>query len=203
MPEPLWSFTDSVPLVRAEALLSLVSFAAVLNHLRCARVAAFEWRKYREARLRGCHRAEFLLIVDVATYDEFFNAPVGLRAQYAIGEEHGEAATRLVLSMLEPKLLAFPRANTQPTEAEVRWSLAAPQAKIWIDEDEVAPQLGESNPRLLYPRWQQNSETGVGLLAPVGNRLIVFGGWLDSNDVVRNNPDKAGRRTEIGNTGYS
>ncbi len=203
MPAPLWSFADSITVDRSKALLSIDSFDTILEQLCSARVEAFGWQRYTKAKLQGCHRAEFLLMVEAKTYDAFFNAPVGLRGQYALSEEHGEVATRLVLSKLESMLLAFPRPNGQPTEIEVRKSLAAPQAKIWIDEDEVGLQQWGSSPQLLYPRWQRNSEIGIGLLAPLGDRLIVSGGWLDSMEVVRDNPDKAGRSTDIHTTGYS
>lgn len=199
----MWSFANSVSADRARSLLSLGSFEVVLELLGSARVDAFAWSKYRGVKLQGCYRVEFLLIVESQAYDAFFNAPIGLRAQYAKSEEHGETATRRALSVLGTKLMAYPRPNARPTEAEVRWSLAAPQAKIWIDEGEVAAQLGESTPQLLYQRWEENSETGVGLLVPCGNRLIVCGGWLDSSSVVRNNPDKASPSTEIHTTGYS
>jgi len=81
--------------------------------------------------------------------------------------------------------------------------LAGPQAKIWIDEDEESVQHGGTEAEILYPPWQQNSETGVGLLAPLGSRLIIMGGWVDATCVVRNNPDKNGRSSEIHETGYS
>lgn len=199
----MWSFANSVSTDRAKALLSLVSFETVLELLGSARVDAFAWSKYRGEKLQGCCRVEFLLVVEPQAYDAFFNAPVGLRAQYAISEEHGETATRRILSILDAKLMAYPRLDARPTEAQVRWSLAAPQAKIWIDEREVEAQLGESNHQLLFQRWAENSENGVGLLAPCGTRLIVCGGWLDSKCVVRNSPDKADRSTDIHTTGYS
>ena len=184
-------------------MLKTASFESILKQLSSAEVMGFAWRPYREARLRGCNRAEFQLVVDAKAYDAFFNAPVGLRAQYAICEEQGEAATRRAISILEPKLLAFPRGAVGPSDDEIQWSLAAPQAKIWIDEDQESVQHGGTEPEILYPPWQQNSATGVGLLAPQGTRLIVMGGWIDAANVVHNNPDKSGRSSEIRETGFS
>ena len=200
---PRWSFVDSFPAERSDALLKTASFESILKHLSSAEVKGFAWRPYREAKLRGCNRAEFRLVVDPKTYDAFFNAPIGLRGQYANCEEQGEAATRRAISILEPKLLAFQRGAVGPSDDEIQWSLAAPQAKIWIDEDEEPVQHGGTEPEILYPPWQQNSETGVGLLAPQGTRIIVMGGWIDATNVVRNNPDKNGRSSEIRTTGFS
>ena len=203
MPEPLWSFANSINTKRARTMLSHTSFDAVLALVIAARVRAFNWRPFRQEKLRGCYRAEFLMEIKPNTYDAFFNSPVGLRAQYAISEEHGEAANRLILSGLHAKIFRFKRQSIFPTDMEVRWSLSAPQAKIWIDEDEVASQQGESEPQIIYQPWQQRSESGVGLLAPSGNRLIAFGGWLDPTKGIRNNPDKLYRSAEICATDYS
>lgn len=203
MSEPLWSFANSINTRRARLMLGHPSFNAVLTLVASARVSAFCWRPYRKEKLRGCYRAEFLLTVKPNTYGAFFNSPVGLRAQYAVSAEHGETANRLLLSRLYSKLQRFKRHIEFPTDDEVQWSLSAPQAKIWIDEDEVASQQGESEPQIIYERWQQQSESGVALLAPSGKNLIVFGGWLDPTKGIRNNPDKLYRSAEIHATGYS
>ena len=203
MSEPVWSFANSINTKRANAMLSHTSFDSVLALLGSAQVRAFNWRPYRQEKLRGCYRAEFLLKAKLNTYDAFFNSPVGLRAQYAVSEAHGETANRLILSKLQSKLLRFRRSEIHPSDIEVRWSLSAPQAKIWIDEDEVANQQGEFEAHLIYRRWQLQSESGVGLLAPCGNGLIVFGGWLDPEKGIRHNPDKLHRSAEIYETGYS
>lgn len=184
-------------------MLSFDSFESVLHLLGFSVVRGFAWQPFRDALLRGCYRAEFLLSVAPRTYDAFFNSPVGLRAQYAIDSDHGEAATRRVLSLLGPRLLSFGARASSVSDSLVRRSLAASQAKIWIDEAEVAVQMGKTTPDLVFPPWEQNSETGVGLLAPAGTQLIVMGGWLDANNVVRENPAKFGRSNEIHCTGFS
>jgi len=199
----MWSFASCVSSDRITSMLTLDSFESVLDLLDLAIVSGFEWRPFRGALLRGCHRAEFLLAVAPATYDAFFNSPVGLRAQYAIDASHGEAATRRGLSRLEPRLLSSIPRDSSVSDATVRWSLAAPQAKVWIDEDEVAAQLGKTTPDLMYPPWERNSETGVGLLAPSGSKLIVMGGWVNATNAVQPNPAKVGRSTEIHCTGFS
>ena len=82
-------------------------------------------------------------------------------------------------------------------------SLRAIEAKVWIYESEVESQLGEEHPAILYAPWAESSETGVGLLAPVGTFLEVKGGWLDRQGKERRNPVKSNRSNEIREFGYS
>jgi hypothetical protein len=199
----MWSFLPSVSSERVKAMLALESFESVLDLLNLAVVNAFTWQPFRGASLRGCWRAEFLLSVAPHTYDAFFNSPVSLRAQYAVDAGHGDAATRRILSLLQARLLSFGPRDSGVSDTLIQWSLAASQAKIWIDEDEAAAQLGKTTPDIQYPPWERNSDTGVGLLAPYGTQLVVMGGWLDATNVVRANPAKEGRSTEIHHTGFS
>ncbi|MBN9407777.1 MAG: hypothetical protein J0H69_01385 [Burkholderiales bacterium] len=204
MPSPLWTFTDAVSPGRAQAMLATRSFADVLEMLELAAVEGFVWEPYnRGSKLFGCARACFRVVVSSATYDALYNCPVGLRATYALSPEHGESANRLALSVVHPVLMAFPRPSTAPADQLVRLSLAAPQAKVWIDEDEIAGQMGVEADQIVFPPWKARTENDAGLRAPCGTRLVVIGGWVDSQGVVRNNPDKGGRSTEIHLTGYT
>lgn len=199
----LWSFTEQVPQVRVKRLMSHTSFEAVQARVAAARVTAFVWEPYRGPELRGCHRASFLLDVSASTYDAFFNSPVGLRAQYALTPAHGEAANRRLLTVLAGKLLRRGLQAEAPGIEMLLWSLGASQAKIWIYEDEVQLQMGTSEPAIDYVRWAARSESGIGVLAPVGRQLQVMGGWLDQAGVVTSNPKKESRSLEIHRTGFS
>lgn len=183
--------------------MSHSSFEAVQARLAAARVAAFIWEPYRGPELRGCHRASFLLDVSASTYDAFFNSPVGLRAQYALAPAHGEAANRRLLTVLAGKLLRRGLQEGAPGKERILWSLGASQAKIWIYEDEVQMQMGASEPAINYAPWAAASESGAGLLAPIGRQLQVMGGWLDQTGVVSLNPKKESRSFEIHRTGFS
>ncbi len=197
----LWSFTPKFPLFRAEKLLSYQSFESVLELMSTATVIAFAWEPFRELALRGCNRASFLVEVSPEAYDAFFNAPVGLRGQYALSPMHGEAATRRLLSAFESRLIAF--AGSAVSRPDVHRSLCAPEAKIWIHESEVQSQLGGADPDILYPMWEKCSESGAGVLAPFGRKLEIMGGWLNTSGQVVSNPAKARRSSEIHECGFS
>jgi hypothetical protein len=166
----IWQFGESVPAERARRLLSYASFDEVIGLLEAAKIVAFAWEPFQNDRLRGCHRASFLLQVSTDMYDAFFNSPVGYRAQYAVSVGTGEAANRTLLSRLEPKLLQFANTKNLVPEIRVRSSLRAVDAKVWIYEPEVEAQLGRKDTEISYTPWQQASTDGVGLLAPGMNQ---------------------------------
>ena len=179
------------------------TFEELLPRIAEARVDRFLWKSFEGSLLRGCHRAEYVLVVDPGVYDALFNAPAGLRGQFALSPSHGEAANRRILDLLGPALMAFERASDQPSDHLVQWSICGSQAKVWIDETEVELQLGGLQPEILYPPWTKNSETGVGLLAPQGTRLEIKGAWIDPTGLVVHDPAKAGRSEEIHEVGFS
>ena len=199
----IWQFGDSVPADRGRILLSYVSFDEVMGHFQMAKIVAFAWEPFQSDRLRECHRASFLLQVSRDMYDAFFNSPVGYRAQYAVSTGMGEAANRALLRKLEPRLLEFAREKNLVPETRVKASLQAADAKIWIYEPEVEAQLGREDTQILYAPWQQASTDGVGLLAPVGTKLEVKGGWMDDHRKEHRDPFKANRSEEIHSVGYT
>ena len=200
---PLWSFTGTVNPSRASELLAIPDFEHVLHLLQTATVVCFRWKEFENDRLRGCYRAEFVLRVHEDVYDALFNAPVGLRAQYAQSTAHGEAANRRAIDLLAPRLLEFEASTSAPSRTHLMWSLAGTQAKIWIDEKEAELQLGRTQADIDYEPWAANSATGVGLLAPRATRLEVKGGWLDPSGLVTLDPWKARRSEDIHSEGFS
>jgi hypothetical protein len=200
---PLWSFNANVERTRAIKLLSAPDFEYVLQLLGEATIACFRWKDFDNERLRGCHRAEYVLSVEADTYDVLFNAPVGLRAQYALGAAHGEAANRRIIELLRPRLPSFGTSGSAPPPFAIEWSLAGTQAKIWIDEKEAESQLGQAEAQINYQPWRVNSESGVGLLAPRATRLEVKGGWYSPHGTVVLDPWKIKRSEDIHREGYS
>lgn len=166
------------------------------------RVEHFAWEHPNDAALNGCQRAIFRLRVDEGTYDDFFNSPVGYRAQFALSTSAGCDANVELLDALEPVLIRFARLEVQATDRIV-WSLRGPDAKIWIDESEVEGQLGQTVEQILYEPWRLKSLDGAGLLAPLGQRLEVKGAWVDAFGQFRPNPKKAQRAEEIHSVGFS
>ena len=188
--------------LRSRRLLDVADFDEVLHMLSGAKVVGFRWKAFDDVRLAGCHRAEFRLRLEPAAYDAFFNSPVGIRGQYARSAAHGEAANRRAISLLHPMLVAFDK-SAATSASHIEWSLCGSQAKIWIDEDEVADQLGQTEPQIVYQPWSSNSESGVGLLAPRGTLLEVKGVWLSSEGIPTLDPAKSGRGKDIEREGYT
>ncbi len=200
----LWSFSESLPHHRVERLLSHVSYEEVIELLvGTVKLAKFSWEPFIADRLKGCHRASFLVRVSGWAYDAFFNSPVGYRAEYARSPEAGEVANRLLLERLEPDLIRFPHVATDVRIELLRKPLRATDAKVWIYEPEVSNHLGEETPEILYKPWQQATEDGVGLHAPVGTELEVKGGWLDGRGNERRDPIKRTRSVELHRVGFS
>ncbi len=199
----IWQFGESIPADRAKRLLSYASFDKVIGLFETVRIVALAWELFENDRLKGFHRASFLLQVSTDVYDAFFNSPVGYRAQYAVSVGTGEAANRAMLSRLEPKLLEFANVKNLVPKTRVQASLRAVDAKVWIYESEVEAQLGREDAEIIYTPWQQASINGVGLLAPVGTKLEVKGGWIDDRGEEHRDPFKASRSEEIHSVGFT
>jgi hypothetical protein len=198
----IWKFSETMAADRRRRLLSYGSFEEIELIVGAAEIAAVVWEPFRGELLNGCHRASYLLRVSEEAYDAFFNSPVGYRAQFALDTRTGEHANRRLLAALEERLVEFGLARSFP-EPQLVGSLRGEQAKVWINESEVEAQLGDDRPAILYPPWQRESDSGVGLLAPVGKELAVYGGWLDAQGGIRQNPLKAHRSEEIHRSGFS
>ncbi|MFL9966855.1 hypothetical protein PQR02_39080 [Paraburkholderia sediminicola] len=200
---PIWNFAETVEADRRERLLSYGGFDEIEHMIGTAEIAAVTWEEFSGKLLNGCHRASFLLRVSTEAYDAFFNSTVGYRAQFAVGMVMGEYANRTLLATLEGRLIAFGLAHSSIPEHQLIASLRGEEAKLWIHESEVEAQLSEDCPAILYPPWQHATDSGVGLLAPVGEKLEVCGSWLDAQGDLHRNPLKAHRSEKIHRTGYS
>jgi hypothetical protein len=198
-----WQFTETVSGDRAARLHGWKSFDEIITCLLYSAIDKFWWEPFRSPRLKGCNRASFTMMVSSATYDAFFNSPKGYRAQYASAPSIGDAANRTVLEALERILLYAVDDQRVVRRNLVLASLHAIDAKIWIDESEVEDQLSDPSPAIVYEPWQRASLDGQGLRAPIGTRLEVKGGWLDSDATERRDPMKARRSSQIYETGFS
>jgi hypothetical protein len=197
-----WGFHDAVTTERQTMLATYERFENIVAGLiLAASVAKAIWEPFGETRLRGCHRAAFLLAVPPWLYDAFFNSPVGYRAQYAQSVELGERKNREVLDALEARLLASWSADGGMELA--RASLGGAAAKIWINESEVEKHLFEDTPEIDFGPWHLATENGAGLRAPVGTQLVVCGGWIDSSGRERLDSDKLKRSQEIHEVGFT
>jgi hypothetical protein len=202
--EPLlWRFSSSLRADRVDRLLSHDSFSAVADLVEASSILAFCWEPFLADRLKGCHRASFLLQASTEAYDAFFNSPVGYRAQFARSVEEGERANRMLLERLRGNLIEFGSPQMPVSPEHLKLSLDATDAKIWILESEVELHLGDDTPEISYKPWEQAAPRGVGLRAPLGTHLEIKGGWLDARGNECRDPYKATRSDDIRESGYS
>jgi hypothetical protein len=198
----IWTFFDSVVEDRRVDLERFGSFVPILAGMRLtARVVNSIWEPRRKTDLGYCGRAAYRIAMPEFLVDAFFNSPGGYRAQYAISPRNGERMSHKVIDLLRTKLLS----HSLGVEADrILASLDGEQAKVWIDEAEVRVErhLQDSTPEINFPRWIVNSESGVGLRAPIGTRLVVYGGWVDQKGRERLDPAQARRGEEIHHCGY-
>jgi len=217
MAKSLWSFSEFVSEERKSKLLGLSSFDQVVESVVSAStIIAFQTEPFNNERLKGCHRASFLLSVDPVAYDAFFNSPSGYRAQFCLGQGFGEAANRRIIEALRTSLIEFARDKVD-SEFDldcVMASLDGKQAKIWVLEDaetqaglslkvqiEYGPWVERAKK---YDRCQEDEFSGSwrGVLAPVGTKLEVKGAWLKHGCEVIDTV-KERRSEQIKLNGYS
>lgn len=202
-PASLWRFAPHVDAERANRMYSFTCFEDVVERFVAKMPARFVWEKPRDTYLAGCERVSFLFEVPEETYDAFFNAPVGYRAQYAQGTDVGLAANRHFLDAMWARLFGSAWIKGEANLERIEASLGGYDAKAWILESEVSEQIGRNAEDILYDPWKQKSESGAGLLAPVGTTIEIIGAWIDESGHERRNPRKANRSLEIHETGYT
>jgi hypothetical protein len=201
---PIWSLSTALPPERVKCLLSYDQFDAVVELItNSLAILNFVWESFEAARLKGCHRASFLLQVSSQAYDAFFNSPVGYRDQFARSKLQGENANRALLTKLQGRLLQFGMGRPLVSLELLRNSLEATDAKVWIYEREVEDHLGDDTPEILYAPWGRATSNGVGLRAPTGLKLEVKGGCLNRDGIECRDPYKASRSDDIHTAGYS
>jgi hypothetical protein len=152
--------------------------------------------------LNGCSRAVFVLQVDEAIFDAFFNSPAGYRGQYARSPQQGELANRLLISRLKGMLLS--RSLGLGDFPLISRSIEAKGGKAWIEEEAIGHQLYAPPTDIVYGPWQRAAYGDhTGLIAPVGTLIEIKGGWVDGNGIERIDPDKSRRSLEIHQTGWT
>jgi hypothetical protein len=157
----------------------------------------------------GKERFQILFAVQSRTVDVFFNGSKGLRAQYFLDPYLGNSANRFAIDALLPKILeAVKRSNLSILQVEK--SLRLPSAKIWISEEESTLDMDarqmERITTLDVTRWVNASRTvkaaRLGVQAPQGNRLLIFGAWLDLEGHEFLVPSKIHRAERIHQYGF-
>ena len=206
-PTTEWRFSVSVDETRRRKLCRAKSFEQlvdeVLDDVRVIRAIA---EPGRDPGLTDCFQPVFFLELAV-TGDALFNGPQGYRAQYWTDPWRGLEANALLLSALQPKLLAAVDTTDQPklSEIDVSASLSAVSAKFWIRE--ARSTITKSRDLQVEP-WLSAADNGIekaisGLAAPQTSKYEVKGALLDKHGNERVPARKIGRHHEIHRFGFS
>ncbi|BCG88273.1 hypothetical protein MesoLj113c_43830 [Mesorhizobium sp. 113-3-9] len=148
--------------------------------------------------------------------DLLYNSRDGLRGRYWQSPEHGFVATHHLIRSLTPALLSFSERNPPKPEKEVhgmtighiRWSLAAPSAKVWPRErDSNDNSLLEAD-ALQITRWITNEgraehNQGMWRQTPMGDELEIKGGLLGIDGTEYLPEGKRSRSWQIHEFGYT
>jgi hypothetical protein len=199
--EPSFSSTRRAKLEAVTAFDEIIEALAGSNEITEARVS-----EATDLGPSGCYRPSVQLTVEGDLFDAFFNSPRGYRALFLADPDEGQAANGRLLRRLEPKLSAAVVercGESRLTYACIRNALRANSAKIWPDEQCL--DFANVTRDLRIPQWDMWHwlAPGVGLWAPEGRHLMVFGAFIDpwGNEVV--SKKKITRRFEIHECGFT
>jgi hypothetical protein len=143
----------------------------------------------------------FLIRVREQDYDLFYNAPDGLRGRYWQTPDAGFLATRYLIDLLTLTLVNCAKARppkccdpkkakniSEMTVDDVRTSLRAPSAKVWVREkDDTKQKISQGGPELNVARWAQNESMGTTgrcwRWTPYHNQIEIKGALINSRNV--------------------
>jgi hypothetical protein len=214
--------TSALPPDRATQLDSGLSFeeiaAAIANN---STILASHAEPSRDTHA-GARQVIFKIALPQPTYDAFYNAPDGLRGRYWQSPDHGFQATRQLIALLKPKLLAYAEENPpklvrkdkrahEMTLGNVATSLEAVSAKVWVYEKDSTGNLAmpfEGQPQLIVPRWIQNEKDPAGKgqrwrWTPFDGEIEIKGGLIDSHGIERIPEGKRDRSCQIHRFGFT
>lgn len=225
---------ELVPVTRRGAHATGASFDDVIAALlgTAAGFSYRAKRGCREA--KGHTRPEFFFSVQPDVFDLFFNSRSGYRAQFCGDHRVGAAQNGKLIRGFEQRLLAVAVSSgagvTSPgfSLQQIRSALSLPSAKVWMDEYDADSTLNKSSVdaesliAINIPHWVKTARTVsdqvrrgqspnrskekalLGIQAPEGRRLVVFGAWLsDSTGQEYVVPSKRYRAKEIRLYGFS
>lgn len=205
-----WGFVKAFDEVRRTQIIRFDTFAKVVECIRknCSVLGACVCEETNLGP-RNCLRPTVQLSVGAQAYDAFFNSPGGYRAQYLESPDIGQASNNALITLLEPMLTAAVIADCgeqRLSRRVIQYSFLANSAKIWIDEDEI--NMVDATDDLDIRQWDNpcdhiQAPPRIGLWAPRGTQLMVFGAFIDpwGNEVVPSR--KIARRIDIHKCGYS
>lgn len=164
---------------RRQRLLDAVTPPALLAKVAADAMEAAEsssirlcWQESTDEGRKGYFRLLAQVPLTEATFDQLFNGNAGYRAQYYLSPEEGVLFNREVLEALEPAIVET--YNKEPMAApldQVRSSLLAPHAKIWVFNELQAFDQAKQD-ALNPPRWVEHNASR-GRRAPLPAHLMV------------------------------
>jgi hypothetical protein len=203
-----WAFAPGFPDQRRRALEAVPSFEAVVD------LVASEMRDItvsdEEGQAPGMEGSmrPILTFNAPAAFDAFFNSAAGYRGQFWQDPDLGQAANgRIIRRLMDALIEALNTAKRERLRSiDVKASLSAISAKIWIHEDDFP--LAAPTHDLAVEPWRSACERGVrlanfGLCAPANGRILVFGAFIDRYGHERVPRDKIYRRFELHQYGFT
>lgn len=212
VPDADWVLAGNVGSARISRLRQAENFDAVVSRIiRGARV-----ERLRRERSHEDHSA-FRLIVDLRvkaqSLDQFFNSPVGYRAQYFANCKLGERANRFVINELFSKVLVAGKRGRRLKEDFIRLSLKHSSCKVWLHQGQWLRHAKREDRVLLVPRWQAECVSGDklrrklarwGSLAPAHEtRLLLKGGFVRATSRVTIDKSPMTRSRELHELGFT
>lgn len=185
-----WVLASSIGSGRIRRIRQAENFEDVMSKLvRGARVE--QLRKQRACSDHSVFRLIVVFRVRPTSLDQFFNSPVGYRAQYFASCKLGERANRLTVAQLFPKVLAEAKRANRPMLEFVERSLSNPHCKVWPHQGQWLRRARIKDRVLLVPRWQAGLSSvdkkrrklaRWGSLAPsLETRLVLKGSFVWSS----------------------
>lgn len=175
-----------------------------------------------------CKRPSWSIQLDSVLLDKFFNGRMGIRAQYYIDPYHGGSMNRKLISALHNRLVELAQSVDPSLDKRLLdLSLAAPSAKAWISERNLAGQkiirtsdlaLAEEelqndwldlaravkNGLIGNENFQLYSASINGVRAPIPDQFEVKGAWITHIDRFEYvTPDKRDRDCQLFMFGFT
>jgi len=200
-----WRFASGFSSGRLESLERTVSFEDIGRAIvREARMTALPMEIAREGELRGCRRPVFNVVVEPATFDQFYNGRDGYRGRFWQSPDVGERANRWLIGELAPKL--GEALGGSPNTDFILKSLSCASAILWFHEDSA---LGAA--RLQVEQWEEaargdstlSAKARQGRWAPTGTLIEVKGAFMTDSVRERIDSEKVERSMEIHLAGYT
>ena len=173
-----WQLSDTVEPNRKTLLLSSSPEEVLKQLVSCVQELVGQDVSFEQAdrTFEGWEdSARFKFVISLKEkdlYDQFFNGRAGIRAQYFLSVEEGVLFNKMVVDELAKVIV--PKLAPDIQEKAER-SLKGPQAKIWIDRDNIA--FNEAPENQLLVKWCTQHPYGNKIPLPDKPALLLMGSF--------------------------